>query len=390
MSKRSYDYIIAGAGLSGLSLASKIIHTPGLSDRKVLVIDQDLNPKNNKTWSFWHRGTPPFADFIYKSWKQVEVVFNGQSILQPLLDYTYHSIRSGEFRTAILEQLKNKPNVDLIEEPIRKLQGGKEQAILQTPEGHYPASYIFQSCFTPPQIEDDQPHYPLIQHFLGWEVETADPLFDPSTITLMDFDPNFSGGIAFTYILPQSPKKALVEYTIFSKETKQKGFYEEKLRIYLRNKFNLCPLDYRIHRSEYGEILMQDHPYAPRYASRIINMGTVGGLTKPSSGYTFSRIQRHTDAIINRLAANRKPALPYRSPLRYRTYDLWLLQILYDEPKKGIEIFRQLFSNNSMDEVFRFLAEENTLPEDFKTMSRVSYAPFLRAMWKTRKRLFEI
>jgi lycopene beta-cyclase len=390
MSKQSYDYIIAGGGLSGLSLASKIVETPGLSDRKVLVIDQNLEPNNNKTWSFWHKGPPPFADLVYKSWKQVEVVFNGQSIIQPLDDYTYHSIHSGEFRAAILEQLKSKPNVDLIEAPIRKLKGGQDQAMLQTPDHDYAASYIFQSCFTPPKIKKDVPHYPLIQHFLGWEVETTDPLFDPSTITLMDFDPNFSGGIAFIYILPQSSTKALVEYTIFSDQTEQKGFYEEKLTIYLHNKFNLRPLDYRTHRTEYGEIPMQDHPYAPWYEPRILNMGTVGGLTKPSTGYTFSRIQHHVDAIVKQLAANGKPALPWRSPLRYRAYDLWLLQILYDEPEKGIEIFRQLFSNNSMDQVFRFLSEENSLPQDFRTMSRVSYRPFLRAIGKTRKRLFEI
>lgn len=390
MSDGTYDYIIAGAGLSGLSLASKIIHAPGLSSRNMLVIDRDLNPKNNKTWSFWHKGDPPFANFIYKSWKQVEVVFNGQSIVQPLDDYTYHSIHSGEFRSSILNELKDEPNVDLIEAPIRKLQSGKNQAILRTQERMYSASYIFQSCFTPPQIEDDQPRYPLIQHFLGWEIETTDPVFDPSTITLMDFDPNFSEGIAFIYILPQTSKKALVEYTIFSKQTEQKGFYEEKLSIYLHNKFNLRPLDYRTHRTEYGEIPMQDHPYTPWYGPRILNTGTVGGLTKPSTGYTFSRIQQHVEAIAAQLKSKGSPALPYRSPLRYRAYDLWLLQILYDEPQKGLEIFQQLFNNNSMDEVFRFLAEENSLSGDFKTMSRVSYAPFLRAMWKTRERLFEI
>lgn len=389
MSNRSYDYIIAGAGLSGLSLAYRLIHSP-LRDKKILVVDKTLAPANNKTWSFWHEGTPPFDELIHKSWKQVKVVFDDQTILQRIQNYTYHSIKSGDFSRAIIQELRNHPSVDLLEAPIISMKGNKSEATLQTDKDTFTASYIFQSCFTPPDLKNDSPHYPLIQHFLGWEVETAQDKFDSSTITLMDFDTSFNDGLAFIYILPQTPKKAMLEYTIFSERLKPKEFYEEKLAIYIHNKYNLGPLDYKKHRTEYGEIPMQDNRYAPWYAPRIVNMGTVGGLTKPSTGYTFSRIQHHVGAIINRLIDEGKPAPPHRSSFRYRAYDLWLLQIIYDHPKKALEIFRQLFSNNSMDEIFHFLSEENTLPQDFKTMSRVSYPPFFNAMWKTKKRLFEL
>lgn len=389
MNSRQYDYIIAGAGLSGLSLAHRLIHSP-LADKKILLVDKTLVPQNDKTWSFWHEENPPFKELIHKSWKQVNVVFNDQPILQELNEYTYHSLKSGHFCKTILEDLRSHASVDLLEAPVISMEGNKSEAILKTEEETFSASYIFQSCFTPPNLENDRPHYPLIQHFLGWEIETANEKFDSSTVTLMDFDTNYKGGIAFIYILPESPQKALLEYTIFSDQLKPKEFYEEKLAIYLYNKYNLRPLDYKTHRTEYGEIPMQDHPYSPLYAPRVVNMGTVGGLTKPSTGYTFSRIQHHADAIISRLINEGKPALPHRSSFRYRAYDLWLLQIIHDHPKTALEIFRQLFTNNSMDEIFRFLAEENSLLQDFKTMSKVSYPPFFNAMWKTRKRLFEL
>lgn len=390
MSQADYDYIIAGAGLSGLSLARRVAGEAALAGKRLLVVDQSLNPADDKTWSFWHRGKPPFRELIHKSWKQAEITFNGRTLRKPMQQYTYHSIRSGHFRQTLLGQLRNHPNTELLEAPIQRLEGDPERPLLVTPDQTYSASYIFQSCFTPPAIRDDQSHYPLIQHFMGWEVELSRDTFDPSAITLMDFDTSFAEGIAFIYILPSTARHALVEYTIFSRDVKPQAFYEEKLSIYLHNKFNLRPLDFNITRSEYGEIPMRDHIYAPRFGPRIINMGTVGGLTKPSTGYTFSRIQQHVEAITACLADDREPVPPRRSPLRYRAYDLWLLQILHDHPREGLRVFRQLFENNSIDEVFRFLAEDNTLMQDLRTMSRVSYGPFLRALWKTRRRLLEL
>lgn len=389
MARKQYDYIIAGGGLAGLSLAHRLIHSP-LADKKVLLVDQTLEPDNSKTWSFWHAGEPPFPELIYKSWNQAKVAFPNQSILQPLQHYTYHSIRSGDFRRSILEKLREHPSFDLRKDSIISLQGDEQTALLETESDTFQANYIFQSCLPAPKINSETPYYPLIQHFLGWEIKTKATVFDPSIITLMDFDPEFTDGIAFVYILPKSSRQAMLEYTIFSTSVKPRAFYEEKLRIYLHNKYKLRPLDFTTRRTEYGEIPMQDHPYAPWYAPRVLNMGTAGGLTKPSTGYTFSRIQRHAAAIVDQLNQEGQPALPYRSAFRYRAYDLWLLQIIHDEPKTARRIFRQLFSNNSIDEVFRFLAEENTLLQDFKTMSSVSYTPFFRAMWKTRKRLFEI
>lgn len=385
-----YDYIIAGAGLAGLSLAWKFIHSPALAHSKLLVIDEKLSPENDKTWSFWSRENPLFEDVIYKSWNQAQVAFNGQSILRELEEYTYHSIHSKTFATSIIDELRKSEHVDLLKATVREIEGTESKALLKTAGAEYTASYIFQSCLIPPQLKNDAPRFPLIQHFLGWQIVTSKRVFDASTITLMDFDPNFSRGIAFIYILPKSPNRALLEYTIFSNHPEQKEFYEEKLTIYLHNRFKLHSLEFNIERTEYGQIPMQDCRYAPRYAPRVINMGTVGGLTKPSTGYTFSRIQQHTDQIVKNLENKKPPALPYRSPFRYRAYDLWLLQIIHDQPKEATQILQQLFTNNSMDDIFRFLAEENTLAQDLKTMSRLSYPPFLRAIWKTRKRLFEI
>jgi lycopene beta-cyclase len=206
----------------------------------------------------------------------------------------------------------------------------------------------------------------------------------------MDFDDTFHGGVAFIYLLPWSTKSGLIEYTIFSEHLVSEALYEEKIHLYLSNRFNLKPIDYHIQRKEFGKIPMQDHPHLPWLEPRILNIGTSGGLTKPSTGYTFRRIQNHTDSIIEGLLTEGKPNLSPPSQLRYKAYDLWLLQIIHDHPEDALRVFNHLFQNNTMDEVFRFLGEESTFIQDLKIMSSVPYLPFLRAIWKTRNRLREI
>ena len=66
----------------------------------------------------------------------------------------------------------------------------------------------------------------LLQHFMGWEITTETPVFNPEIGTLMDFSLSQQHGITFMYILPVSPNRALVEYTLFTGEVLPKEEYK--------------------------------------------------------------------------------------------------------------------------------------------------------------------
>jgi len=384
-----YDYIIAGAGAAGLSLAWQILQSP-LNDKKILIVDADLQPKHDKTWCFWDTQSPPFEEILHKSWQSVEVSAFDKRFTQPLTQYSYHCLRSVDFSKKILTQLATQPQFELLEADIKRLSPLADTAALHTTDDVYEASYIFQSCFEPDEWNHNPPDYPLLQHFLGWEIQIQEPLFEDSAFTLMDFDETFSDGLAFMYLLPWSKQSGLIEYTVFSDSLLDQDEYKEKISLYLNNRFGLTPIDYELQRREFGQIPMQDRPETPWYKPRILNLGTVGGLTKPSTGYTFRRIQEHSQAIIEGLLTDGHPPEKTRSKKRFRAYDLWLLQIIHDHPEDAKRVFQHLLSNNTIDELFRFLGEESNILQDLKIMNSVPYWPFIRAIWKTMGRLSAI
>ncbi|TYP95507.1 lycopene beta-cyclase [Fodinibius salinus] len=386
---QQYDYIIAGAGAAGLSLAWKMIHSP-LSDKKTLVIDNELEPTNTKTWCFWESGAPPFSDIIHKKWTHTKIGTSQKHFSQPLNEYPYYCIRKIDFQRKIHQAIRSHPHFTLAEEQITTLESHSDSAILHTNDHSYQAEYIFQSCFPLHPQKKQAPKHPLWQHFLGWEITVEEPLFDPQVFTLMDFDDSFCDGIAFMYILPWSATSALIEYTIFSERVEEQSFYEDKISLYLNNQFNLRPIDYQINRQELGKIPMQDLLAKPWYKPRILNIGTSSGRTKPSTGYTFQRIQQQTKNLVTNLNKTGTPDPQPPSAFRYKAYDLWLLHIIHTSPQKALTVFKQLFTNNSADDLFRFLGEQSTFRQDLSIMSSVPYAPFLKAIWNTRNRLWQI
>jgi len=373
-----YDIIIAGGGMSGLSLAWYL--AKGGYKGEVLIVDSTFAPINEKTWCFWTKEIPPFKEIVYRSWNKAFFSALDLNAFLYLKDYSYHAIRSGDFKEYILTELKKYSNFDLLEEDILDVSSNSKKAVLVTKNSDsYLANNIFQSVFKPNWKE---PKYPLIQHFLGFEIKTEHPAFDPATFTIMDFDDSFSEGAAFMYVLPFSHNEALLEFTVFSESVLEKEVYQDKIETYMMDKFGLHNSEYSVTRTEYGEIPMQDLDYQPTYEKNIYNLGTMGGLTKPSTGYTFLRTQEYTKQLADSIIAGNTPLMPTRSKFRYRYYDLLLLHILSNSTEDSLKVFRDLFKKNQFDNVLGFLSEDSNFLQDLKIMSSVPYLPFFKAIGK--------
>jgi lycopene beta-cyclase len=235
---------------------------------------------------------------------------------------------------------------------------------------------ILQSVRSHPVAVDAEVRHPLRQHFGGWEVRTEHPIFDPGCVTLMDFDAPQHDGTAFFYLLPTSPHRALVEYTMFSTHPRARTFYDDHLGEHLDG---LGAGSYQIERREYGVIPMEDRRHAQRSGDHVWNIGTVGGMTKPTTGYTFQRIHDQTRRLVEAWATGAPPPPGRVVSPRYGFADRTLLNILHHHPELGRPMFERLFRTSSIDDILTFLDERSSLAADCRMIARLPWRPFLRA-----------
>jgi lycopene beta-cyclase len=222
----------------------------------------------------------------------------------------------------------------------------------------------------------------LLQHFRGWFVRTPADAFDPAVATLMDFrPPQPPGAVAFGYVLPTSPREALVEYTEFSRAPLDGAGYDRALRAYA----DLLGLGaYEVTGVEQGVVPMTDEPLPRRVGRRTLRLGTAGGATRPSTGYTFAAALRQADGLADALAAGlaagRAPVPPRAYPRRHLLMDALMLRALDTGRVDGASFLTALFARQPAGRVVRFLDGATTPAEDLAVMATAPLLPMLRTV----------
>jgi lycopene beta-cyclase len=376
-----YDYIIAGTGCAGLSLAMHMIRSGRFSDKKILLIDKQRKDKNDRTWCFWEDRPGFFEEIVYSRWQQAW--FHGQhfSRLMELSPYEYKLIRGIDFYNYCFDRISQERNIQIHYGEIQKVHSDTQHAYVILDGKKFQARFVFNSLQLQQPALGKKDHY-LLQHFKGWIVETAQPVFDPGQATLMDFRIGQQHGTAFVYLMPFTTNRALVEYTLFTKGLLQPEQYDEALRDYLQHFAKVG--EYKIEEEEFGVIPMTDYRF-PIADNRIIHIGTAGGQTKASSGYTFRFIQKHSAAIVEQLLRDDQSFIPPPAAAsRFRFYDSVLLHILYNNKLPGKDVFTDLFKKNKPQAVLRFLDNESSFGDELRIISSLPAWPFLKAAWKQR------
>jgi lycopene beta-cyclase len=384
MSRPDADLIIAGAGCAGLSALWHVLRSPA-RDRRIIVVDRDFEPGDDRTWAFWGTSDAPFAHLADRRWDRVRVAFPDWETTGRLHRTdersragrrTYMRVRRRDYDRYVLDDASTRPNVRFVAQDLIDIRDDHDGGVVVLPEGELRAPLVLQSVRLSPADRDAPVRHPLRQHFGGWEVRTQHPVFDPDAVTLMDFDTEQHDGTAFFYVLPESPHGALVEHTMFSLDPRDGEFHDEHVRRYLQR---LGAGDVTVTRREYGSIPMDDRSRRQRWGDHVWSVGTVGGMTKPTTGYTFQRIHAQTRHLVSAWATDGRPAPLPPPPWRYRFADHTLLNILHHHPDQGRPIFERLFRTTSIDDVLSFLDEDTTCRRDARMVARLPWMPFLRA-----------
>jgi lycopene beta-cyclase len=219
-----------------------------------------------------------------------------------------------------------------------------------------------------------------LQHFRGWTVRFDRPVLDPQVPVLMDFStPQPHRAVGFGYVLPLDAHRGLVEYTEFSRSRLSDAAYDAALRGYLDRRFGAAAAGAVVEEVEDGAIPMTDAVLDPHPEPDRWRLGTAGGATRPSTGYTFAAMQRQATAVAQALLDGRPPVPPRPYPRRHLWMDAVLLRALDRGRTGGADLFARLFAANRPADVLRFLDGATSLPEDLALMSTAPFAPMTLA-----------
>ncbi len=370
-STNRYDYIIAGAGCAGLSLLMHFISSGKLNDKKILLIDKAPKTSNDRTWCFWETGPGLFEPIVKKQWSSVSFHADDVSRVLGIAPYRYKMIRGIDFYEYCFDIINQQKNIDVVYAPVEGIY--PDQTSVIAGGELYQAQFIFNSILPQrPVLEPGQ--FYLQQHFKGWTIKTEKPVFDEACATLMDFRVSQEHGAAFTYVLPLSATVAMVEYTLFTENLLQPQEYDEALREYIRT-FNTL---YTVREEETGIIPMTNYKFSPG-TNNVVNIGSAGGQTKPSSGYTFYFIQQHSRAITRQIIRAGHPFTGPLYPKRFNYYDSVLLNVLATGKLSGKKVFTDLFRKNRPSHILQFLNNESSFSTDLRIISSLPTLPFLKA-----------
>lgn len=375
---KRYDYIITGCGLAGLMLAYRMVQDSFFENQSILLVDTEKKRQDDRTWSFWEKGAGDWDALLSKEWTNVRIADKKWDQTISIAPYTYKTLRSSQFYDYIWQILDAKDNVTFLKTKVLNISHRTESASILTEVGEFAAKKVFNSIMFDRRY-NQQGKYPVLQqHFVGWFIETKDPVFDDSVVTFMDFSVQQRKKTRFMYILPFAKNKALFEYTLFSEKLLPRFEYDEELKKYLNT---LGIQDYTISEVEEGSIPMTAYRFWRQNSKNVIYIGTSGGWTKASTGYTFRTCDKKTKELIEFLKGDAYLS-KFRIKSRFWFYDLLFLDVLASKNEIGSVLFTKLFKRNHPKSILQFLDEETQFMQEVKIMLSMPPFRFLKALFK--------
>jgi len=377
-----YHYIFTGSGLSALMTVYEMLLSGKFNDKSILLIDENTKKVNDRTWCFWDENNL-FDEIASKKWNQAVFANEKFNRVLELIPYQYKKVNGLDFYELIFKKISEHKNIHFLNQKVVDFTELGNHCVVKTEQETFTCNKIFNSIYNP-EVVTAQNKFPLIQqHFVGWFIKSKEAVFTPNCATFMDFSVEQKGNTRFMYVLPTSSTEALLEYTLFSKNLLSKEEYESEIQKYIEN---LGITEYEILEKEQGNIPMTCYPFWKHNTKNIINIGSAGGWTKASTGYTFKNASKKSKALVQFLENGISTSLDmtdfrkFHKKDKFWFYDLLLLDILSSKNQLGSKIFSSMFKNGNSTVIFKFLDEETSFSEDLQVIWRCPKMLFVKAL----------
>jgi lycopene beta-cyclase len=373
---KHYHYIFTGSGLSALMTVYEMIISGKFNDKTILLLDENQKKANDRTWCFWDEKAL-FDSIVSKKWKSALFANEKWSKVLDIKPYEYKMIQGLDFYNLVFDVLSKQENIHFYNQKITDFQELGHHCLVKTETENYTCNKIFNSIFNPNLVKNQQ-RFPLLsQHFIGWFIKTEASIFDENVATFMDFSVNQKGNTRFMYVLPTSKTEALIEYTLFSKDVLLQKEYEDEIALYI-NKLGIS--NYEIVDKEQGNIPMTSYKFWKHNSKNIIHIGSMGGWTKASTGFTFKNTVKHAKKLVAFLQSE-NDFRKFHKKSKFWLYDLLFIDVLYKNNALGSAVFSSLFKKGNPVLIFKFLDGETSFFEDVKVMLKCPTVPFAKALF---------
>ena len=370
------DLVVLGGGCAGLSLAVRLAEQAGRC-RRVTVLESRSAYANDRSWCFWRLGPHRHESLVKRNWSRVAVRSSSRAVQVDCARTPYQLLEAGDFYDHARRTFESGEVVRLelgvtVSAPPRAVPGGWR---IETSAGGLSAAQVID---TRPPRAPRRGDSALWQSFLGQELLCDRPVFDPTRVELMDFAPESPGEVAFTYVLPLSSDRALVETTLFDPEPHGPADLARRQQQAVQR---LCG-DAQTHvvRTEAGILPMGMARPAKALGPGHLHAGLMSGAARPATGYAFQRIQRWADRCSEALRRGQTARAHEPDPLLTRLMDRLFLDVLRTHPERGPELFTRLFERTATPRIVRFLSDRATLMDRVAVAASLPTGLFLRQL----------
>ena len=352
-----YDLVIIGAGASGLSLCLALDDIA--YEGKVLIVESAQTYRENKTWCFWHQDDLPayLQSIITHKWSSWAISCAGESIVHSSHGHPYCIINASDFIDLVESriQLNSRINVSF-ETSVESLYFTQNGVTIHSKNRKVFAKKVVDTRHALRQIPSDG----LVQCFSGAEIETQVDAFEPSTALIMDELDHGEFGVEFVYILPFTKRRALIEYTCFSKTPIQSETLQTKRNHHLEEFTK--DREYKFLREESGVLPMFNIKHQ-KSNKVMIKGGIAGGAMRASTGYCFQPIQRWAKKVA--IALHHNDHLLGFSPIpkTYQWMDDVFLRVISNNMHLGHKILFSFAKGMRSASFARFMSEKATISD---------------------------
>ena len=348
--KKTYDLIVIGAGLSSLMFLNQYIKK--FNSQSILLLEQKKTIKQDQTFCIWEgpglqNVTNNFKLKPKRIWKKIVIKDSEEEVIKDISPYKYVCFDGKEVLEKLLKDCKGKITV-INNKKVNTIIYKNSMHEIKTRDQNYFGKLIIDSRINFKEHEVKSSF--VKQAFIGHEIVVKTDTWNKNEVQLMAFKKN-KNEIEFTYLLPFSSKRALIETTVFSSSP---SFRDIEVRHQaLLKKYG----QYSIQRKEKAIIPMAI--ISPDDLRGVLKIGTSAGMVRASSGYSMRRIANWVLKLnYSEISIDNLPQYKYQPSPLLNWLDKIFLNVIYNFPEKGPYLFVTLFSKADTSALIRFLSDD--------------------------------